>query len=138
MVADVREVDRKGPIEPVVYVPLDQVDDAFFASMRLWLQSLSWTIRTRAAPGAVLRAVQREFRTAAGLPVGNIRPMEQVVAASTAHDASQTVLLGIFAFVGVLLASIGLQGVLGYSAQQRTREFGIRLALGASGSQLRA
>jgi putative ABC transport system permease protein len=138
VVANAREVDRKGPIDPVVYVPLDQVDAPFFASMRVWLQSLSWTIRTRDAPGAVLAGVQREFRSAAGLPVGNIRPMEQVVAASTAHDAWQTVLLGIFALVAVLLASIGLQGVLAYSAQQRTREFGIRLALGASGSQLRA
>ena len=58
VVADVREVDLKGPVEAVVYVPLDQVDDRFLASMRVWLQTLSWSVRTRVAPASILPAIQ--------------------------------------------------------------------------------
>jgi predicted permease len=137
VVADVREVDLKGPVEAVVYVPLDQVDDRFLASMRVWLQTLSWSVRTRVAPASILPAIQKEIREASGLPAGNVRPMEQIVSTSTAHDALQTELLAVFAFVAILLAMLGLHGMLAYSIEQRTFEFGVRLALGADASRLR-
>jgi putative ABC transport system permease protein len=136
VVADVREIDLKDPPEPVVYVPFCQVDDGFLDAMRVWIQSLSWTIRTRVAPATLIPRIQQEVRDASGLPIGNPRRMDELVAASTAHDAAQTMLLGAFALVAILLAAVGLHGMLAYSAQQRRLEFGIRLALGATPAQL--
>jgi ABC-type antimicrobial peptide transport system permease subunit len=63
--------------------------------------------------------------------------MDQIVVQSTARDQFNTLLLAIFAFFAILLASIGLYGLMAYSVEQRTLEFGIRLALGADFARLR-
>jgi putative ABC transport system permease protein len=137
MVADAREISRRDPPGPVVYVPLSQVDDGFLDSVRIWLQSLSWTIRTGVPSGALIPRIQQQIRDAAGLPAGSVRAMDEIVAGSAAHEASQTTLLSAFALVALLLAAVGLHGMLAYSAQQRRYEFGIRLALGADPAHLR-
>jgi ABC-type antimicrobial peptide transport system permease subunit len=85
----------------------------------------------------VLAQLQGAFQTAAGLPVFHVRSMEQIVSGSTARDQFNTLLLGIFAFFAILLASIGLYGLMAYSVEQRWLEFGIRLALGADSGLLR-
>jgi putative ABC transport system permease protein len=121
----------------VVYVPLSQVDDSFLDSLRIWLQSLSWTVRTSVAPGAIIPQIQQQIRDSARLPTGSIRPMDQIVAASATHETPQTTLLSAFALVAMLLAVVGLHGMLAYSAQQHRYEFGIRLALGANPTSLR-
>ncbi len=119
-----------------LYVPLAQAGDALMAMVRR-VTPLAWAIRTRSSPMALAPAAIAEIRRAAGLPVANVRAMEQVTAQSLARDRLHTLLMAIFAITAILLAAIGLYGLISFSMQQRTLEFGIRLAVGADGPQLR-
>jgi ABC-type antimicrobial peptide transport system permease subunit len=70
------------------------------------------------------------------LPVSKFRTMEQVISESTARANFNMLLLTIFAGTALLLAALGIYGLMSYSVEQRTQEIGIRVALGASGSDM--
>jgi len=136
VVGDARDGGLNSDPFPATFVPLAQVGDAY-TKLNNTFMPLNWLVRTKVAPFSLSAPIQHAFQEAADLPVSHMRTMDQIVIRSTARDQFNTTLLGIFAFVAILLASIGLYGLMAYSVDQRTLEFGIRLALGADSRLLR-
>jgi putative ABC transport system permease protein len=96
-----------------------------------------WVIRTRGQPHSLGSAIKNELQQASGLPVTGIRSMDEIVVRSTARYDFNMVLMFIFGGSALILAAIGIYGLLSYSVQQRTQEIGIRQALGAARSDVR-
>jgi predicted permease len=137
IVADVRQQGLNRPPSPGVYVPIAQVADpemAFFN--RLGLKA-TWAIRTRNAPNTLANSIARELLRATDLPPAGIRTMDEVVDSMTAPMALNMWLMTAFGTLALLLAVVGIYAIAAYSVHQRTRELGIRLALGAKSWQVR-
>ena len=121
-----------------MYVPLAQTaanQMTFFN--RIGVQ-LTWVVRTLPQPARLAEAIRDELRhSTGGLPIAGVRTMDEVSSSSTARAQFAMWLMSIFGAVAVLLASIGVFGVIAYSVRQRTREIGIRVALGANPDSVR-
>jgi predicted permease len=137
IVADVRAVGLASEPEPMMYVPHAQLPDALNALITSSL-STTWLVRTALDSADIARTVEQELRAATGVPVTNVRTMEQIVSSSVARQRMHTLLLSTFGATALLLATIGIYGVVAYSAQQRAHELAIRSALGAEPRHLRA
>ncbi|MGO9337758.1 MAG: ABC transporter permease [Terracidiphilus sp.] len=122
---------------PMMIVPEAQVTDGM-TGLNARIVPLRWAVRTHGDPHQLTALIAEQLRLASGgFPVTRIRSMDEVIVRSTARDSFNMLLLTIFGGVALVLAAIGIYGLMAYSVQQRTQEIGIRMALGADRSTIR-
>jgi len=136
IVGDVRDGGLNNEPQPKMYVPQAQLPDPANA-LNVRLTPIAWVVRTRVEPHSLSARIQEELRQVTGLPVSDIRSMGDVVSLSTSRQRFNMLLMTVFGCSALLLAAIGIYGLMAYSVEQRTPEIGIRLALGAETSRVK-
>jgi ABC-type lipoprotein release transport system permease subunit len=129
IVKDVHDEGLDQGAAHTLYVPLKQTGNGFVGNAVR--SPVVWVVRTRTDAHAVATPIKEEVERVSRLPITKIRTMDETISASIARRTFNTVLLGSFGTLSILLATIGLYGSLSFSVNQRAKEIGIRLSLGA-------
>jgi putative ABC transport system permease protein len=132
IVGDVRSMGASAPAPPAVYVPFEQAPRPPYQG-----RTMAFIVRTTGNLAGIVPSARAAVASIdAGLPLANVRPMSEIVSASAGEPRFTTLVMSFFAGVAFFLAALGLYGILAYGVEQRIREIGVRIALGADNGEI--